>query len=291
MDTGKFIGLLVFFLVGALVLVAFVPVIQETTSATNTITNEGVYNLTDDDSDYTLVYNGLSGTIDANGTIIQRDSIPEGSWTFISTPDYLIRLQNYAPQNYNLWLIAMDGTTSILGSNNTDGITITVNSGTITTPLNSYTYTGEFRGIDPNGKYVMTNGQPFTVNETDTIIVGNGTTLVTVWYDLFYMFGTAEDMEVTSNDTITISNIQVNSTPLTNYVGGVSVESITFSATDGTNSANATYNRVIVPEEVTLEKSIHPDTTLATVINLLPLIAGVGLLMFLVAEFLYIRYL
>ena len=291
MDTGKFIGLLVFFLVGALVLVAFVPVIQETTSATNTITNDGVYNMTDDDSDYTLVYNGTSGTIDANGTVIQRDSIPAGAWTLISTPEYMIRLQNYSAQSYNLWIFGITGFNRVLGNVETDGVTIHVSSGSITLATETWNYTGEFRGIDPNGSFVMTDGQPFTVHKTDSIIVGNGTTPVSVWYDLFYMIGTAEDMEVTSNGTITISDIQVNRTPLTQYVDGVSVESITFSATDGTNSTNATYNRVIVPEEVTLEKSIHPDTTLATVINLLPLIAGVGLLMFLVAEFLYTRYL
>lgn len=291
MDTGKFVGLLVFFLVGALVLVAFVPIIQETTSATDTITNEGVYNMTDDDSDYTLVYNGVSGTIDANGTIIQRDSIPAGAWTLISTPDYMIRLQNYSAQSYNLWIFGIDGFNRVIGNSETDNVTIGVSSGSITLDTETWTYSGEFRGIDPKGSYVMTDGTPFTVNKTDSIIVGNGTTPVTVWYDLFYMIGTVEDMEVTAKDTITISNIEVNTTPQSNYVNGVSVESITFTATDGTNTVDATYNRVIVPAEVTLEKSIHPDTTLATIINLLPLIAGVGLLMFLVAEFLYTRYL
>ena len=276
---NKLIQYAVMVAVGVLVFATLlVPIINDAEKTTETVTNAGVYNMTDDDSDYTLVYNGLSGTINANGTVIQRDSIPAGAWTLVSTPDYMIRLQNYAAQSYNLWIFGINGFNRVIGNVETDGVTLNIVSGSITLDTETWTYNGEFRGIDPNGSYVMTDGQPFTVNKTDSIIVGNGTTPVSVWYDLFYMIGTVDDMNVTSKDTITISNVVVNSTPLSKYTSGVSVESITFTATEGTNNANATYNRVIAPAEVTLELAVHADDSTRAIIGVIPLIVIVGLI-------------
>ena len=287
MDTKSIIAVIVGVLVSGLILVAFVPVFTEVTATEDTITNNGVYFMTDDDTDYTLEYRGVDGKLIVNGDAIEFSDLPANAWTLVSTPDYMIRFQNWSAQSFNLWLFGIDGYNRVVGSNAVESVTITISSGTISVEnVNDFTYSGEFRGIAKTGNYVMTDGSPFTVNETSSIIVGNGTTPVTVWYDLFYMSGTVETMTVTAGESITVSNIVVNDTPLTKYVDGVSVQSITFTATNGENSVNATYDRVIVPYNVTLELSVHGNDAFNSVINIIPMIAGVGLLLGAVAYFL-----
>lgn len=125
----------------------------------------------------------------------------------------------------------------------------------------------------------MTNSaDTIILGSNDSFIVGNGTTTVNNWYDLFYMSGTVEDLSVSSPNTITVSNVHVNASPLSGYVNGSRLTNITFTATSTTNPdivVNATYDRVIVPHSVTLEKD-HPDT-FKNMVRIIPLIALVVL--------------
>lgn len=295
MDTGKFIGLLVFGIVGVLVVMAFIPMITETTSATDTFTNSGSYYLTDDDDSYTLVYDP-SGKFIVNGEDIPFTDLPAyGRMSVGTTDEFMLRFVNDATSKYDFRLIDFSSPLSIASSDSVAPVTLTFNNGTlsISGSETTYTYTSEsFRGLAKEGNYVMTNGTDKPkVNSDTTIILGDGTTQVAHWYDRFYMIGTVEDMDVSASEGITISDTEVNATKISGYVDLVEFTSITFTATDGNTTADATYNRVIVPVTVTTEKAIHPDSALATMINLLPLIAVIGLFMFLVGEFLYTRYL
>ena len=294
MEIGKLpmaiVGITIAVIVCAVVLI---PVVQESTTTHTTFVNEGVFFMTDDTTDYVLDYRGTTGDLYLGETkICNRSDLPTASWTLISTPDYLIRLQNFGSQNYSVWLIGMNGTNSVIANNTNESVTITVTDDKITTSTNlEYSYSGDFRGIAPTGDYVMTDGtnKP-TVNNTDSIIVGCGTTNVIHWYDMFYINGTVDDMDVDGITGVTVTNITVNAEPLTEYLNASILSSVTFTATDGEDATvNATYDRIIVPASVTLEKSIHADQTTIQLLNVIPLLVIISIVMLAVATMIYTR--
>lgn len=269
----------IFAAIGVLVFTSLlVPVVSDAITTEKTYTNEGVFYMTDDPSNYTLEYKGVDQEIWVNGELLTTFAdLPNSTWTLISTPEYLIRMQG-AGSNYACWLTSIEGTNTYVGSTSTASAQITLSESTITIGSTVVNYSGEFRGIAKTGNYVMTSTGGFVVSDTDTIIIGNGTTGVTHWYDAFYIIGTVENIEVYTNDSITVSNVNVNSTPIKDY-NGSTVSSITFTATDGNNTVDAVYNRVIVPVEVTINKTVPASPAVISILSVLPLILICALIM------------
>lgn len=316
MDTGKFVGLLVFFLVGALVLMAFVPAIQETTSATNTFTNDGYYTMdkVSSDSEFTLTWDYTEPTsIDIDGVKIDLSNAgltPGKSYTIFGADNFVLRLYWTATAPYCQYFGDASVIPSFMQANvpTASKLTATVTNETITfastdpsyttpvtIPLKDTTYC-----INPagNGDYVMKKASDSVYIESNTdIIVLDGITTLTANDVGIYADGTINgDLDATTfrgtgTYDVTFSDFVYTTENVTGYIDLVKLEKVDFTATQNDTDYTVTYSYFIVPVEVTAEKEYHADTTLATVINLLPLIAGVGLLMFLVAEFLYTRYL
>lgn len=316
MDTGKFIGLLVFFLVGALVLVAFVPVIQETTSATDTFTNAGYYSMDElgQDAELTISWDKSTPMILTVGeTAVDMTDLPKSrSYTIIGSSDFVVRydkindtsvvIQGY--NNDNDYFNVGDGTE----------VTITVSSGSVTCHSNrtdisgglttEYTFTDVAYALNPLGNgtysYIMKDAAQTAYVKGDSVIYFLGVTNVTPTEVIgVYASGTLDDgmtVETAAIRNVTTVDSYTDPVPTYTEVNGYkdlyALEKYEFTINyDSTESYDVTYSYFIVPYEVTAEKEYHADTTLATVINLLPLIAGIGLLMFLIGEFLYTRYL
>lgn len=261
----KIIQLVLGLVVGILLMTGLIiPMATEAATTEKTFTNSGTYFMTDDD-DYTLVYDP-TGKFIVNGENILFTDITAGlRTTIVSTEEWLIRFANDGNVGYSLSVVVGEGdvpSNEICKADNAGNTTFAFSNGTLTISGNktaTYTYTPEsFRGIAKEGAYVMTAANtPAKINSTTTIIVGNGTTQVGHWYDRFYIVGTVENMNVTAPEGITVSDVEVNTTPVNGYVDLVELTSITFSATDGENDVDATYNRVIVPKEITAELSQH----------------------------------
>lgn len=266
------------------------PVINDYSETDRKFTNTGMFFMTDDD-DYTLVYDP-TGKFIINGEDLPFSDIPTGERvTIVSTEEFLLRFSVDASVHYSVTVIS---TTPQEICKDTDLVntTFTFADGTLTITKEgsndrTYTYTPEsFRGIATKGNYVMTAAStPAKVNSDTTIIVGNGTTDVAHWYDRFYIEGTVEDMTVTPNTGITISDLVVNTTSVSGYVDLVELNSIQFTATDETHTVNATYNRVIVPTEITAELSQHLDAGEIAILAAIPLMAIAALVLLVVRYF------
>lgn len=307
MDTGKFVGLLVFFLVGALVLVAFVPVIQETTSATDTFENDGLVKMdkitvTDTVSaswDYTNPY-----VFTVNGVDVDLpQTLPFYNLTVAgSDNEFMIRyIPNDTTYGTYLTVFSNEYANVSAGTVAETNLTLSIENGSITvsngTSTNTNTFTDELFIVSNDGEYLMKNVNTSVYVLDDSEIFGVGRSWIP---------GLAQNINFVINGNIkngftidyfgtnldiAISDVEVTKTKINGYVNLYSFEKITFKITVSGNDYTVAYSQIVTPDSVDAEKSIHPDTTLATVINLLPLIAGVGLLMFLVGEFLYTRYL
>lgn len=284
MDAKNMIGMVIGVMVGVLILsAALFPVIDSATTTEHKIINTGAYNLTDDDSDYTLTYDP-TGKFVIGDKEIPFNTLPADSITIASAKNMLLRFQNFASQSYNLWLF-IDGKSPaiVANSSNVSNVEITFNEGSLTTNTSieeTYTSDDSIRIFNPDGKYTMTiYNQPATILKDTTVIVGNGTTQVNAWTNRFYIEGTAEDITVTPATGITVSNVTVNTTEISQYKDAVKLDSVTFTATDGEHTVDATYNRVIVPREITAELAVHPSQDEIDLLNTIPILITVGLIL------------
>jgi len=258
------------------------PVINDATTTEHKIINTGAYNLTDNDDDYTISYDP-TGKFVIGDKEIPFNTLPADAITIASAKDMLLRFQNWAAQSYNLWLF-IDGKSPLViaSSSSPSAVEVTFDDGALTTNTTieeTYTSDDSVRIFNPDGKYTMTiYNQPATVLKDTTVIVGNGTTQVNAWTNRFYIEGTAEDIEVTPATGITVSNVTVNTTAISTYKDAVKLDSVTFTATDGDNTVNATYNRVIVPIEIDAELSQHLTPGQIALLGAIPVLVIVALL-------------
>ena len=284
MDINKMIGMVVGVVVGVLILsAALFPVIDSATTTEHKIINTGAYNLTDVDTEYTLTYDP-TGKFVIGDKEIPFNTLPADAITIASAKNMLLRFQNWAAQSYNLWLF-IDGKSPLVvaSSNSVSNVELTFNEGSLTTNTSieeTYTSDESIRIFNPDGKYTMTiYNQPATILKDTTVIVGNGTTAVNAWTNRFYIEGTAEDITVTPATGITVSNVTVNTTEISQYKEAVKLNSVTFTATDGDNTVDATYNRVIVPIEINAELAVHASQDEIELLETIPVLITVGLIM------------
>lgn len=305
MDTGKFVGLLVFFLVGALVLVAFVPIIQETTSATDTFTNNGYYDMTalDENSEYTLFWDHTKPyQVTVNDDVIEFSGLNlYTAYTIVGSDEFSLRFYNVS-DNPRIQLYGGTGW-GFASAGYTQGtdFTVTITDGNMTmsntaeTPFEvSNPIPDKCFGIVKDGSLVMKkmNTPAYVMGDT-SIIVLCGYTEGTNASVGVYAEGTVNDgldytlfRPSTDSETAIFSDEVITASEVNGYVDLKSLSKVEFEVTVTAGTLEPTYSYFIVPKEVTAEKEYHPDSTLATVIDLLPFIAGVGLLMGAVAYFL-----
>lgn len=294
MDTGKFVGLLVFGLVGILVVTAFLPMIQETTRSTDTFTNEGLWRMKEIENGDEWSFTSSPFGWECND--VAQTGISSLGWNGMCGDTWLIRANGQArgPE------ISGNAVTLTAVA---DEINITFEgvSGTLVYPISGY-------GIDDTGDYLLSSFTTPTYVLDDSTIYATGISAVGEIGVVIHIEGTIKDgftFNVMDNrNTSNISNVEVSdinviSEKVTGYTNLYKLTSISATiSVDNTvegvttpQTGTVTYSSYVVPYEVTAELSVHPDSALATIINLLPLIAVIGLFMFLVAEFLYTRYL
>lgn len=284
MEKTNVLTLIITLVVGVILTGALLgPVIDDATKTTDKITNTGSYFLTDSDDNYSLVYDP-AGKFTVNGEDIPFTDLPGGSSTIVSTAEYQLRFNNYtssAQGNYAIFLITPSNFTRLANTTIEAPLELVYDSGSLTYGTTTVSYTSDsFRGLIKEGNYVMTaSTSPAKVLKNTSIILGDGTTQVDHWYNRFYIEGTVEDLSVTAGESITVSNIVANTVAVTEYVDVVELTSITFDATDGETTVNATYNRVIVPAEITVELSDHLTPGQISLMGAIPVMVIVALLM------------
>lgn len=259
---NKIIGLVLVLVIGAtLVGGLLVPVVDGITAKERTITNEGVFRMTDE-TPYSITYDPTNLAFIVNGDTIPFSEIPAGRWTIVSTDAFMFRFQAYAAENYQLFISDSSSTSLIASSATSEPRTWTFDNGTYTgydgTTTREYT-ANSFRGLNLNGAYIMTNGTDKPIIEGDSsIIIGHGLTMVNANNTPFYIYGTVDNgVTVNTSPTVTVSNIAVNAPEYSGLVDCYTLNNITFTATAGENTVEATYDRVIVPYQITADVS-HP---------------------------------
>lgn len=302
MDTGKFVGLLVFGIIGALLVVTFIPMITDVTDPNKTYENEGYYDLEKYTDALTFSWNAETpDTFVVNGESVTYHNDTGLSLSVVLGERFAVRLAN---DNSAINFYGAGTYINTSASNPTFSLTYESGSVTVTNGTQTKTVTDvtECYAIDGDGQYVMKKSNSVAYLNSgseivaDSTIYASGQTFSGSVYIFWHMAGTINDMDYPDSfDTaLTVSNQEIHGEYSTVCDDLYILDNITFTATSSYQEGvtyNITASYFVVPAEVTAEKTVHADSTLATVINLLPLIAVIGLFMFLVGEFLYTRYL
>lgn len=290
-------------MVGAVAFGAMLPIFQDVTATEDTFTNEGYYTMDKIDNDTERVITWSRSTPDKitiDGVDFDMSFAETNkSYTLIGSESVILRYQVDSSvkgiQVYGSEYVGFHtGSAESAGTN----LTITLSSGSFTyvtdgtSPLNKTFSVGtDAYVINPStqGQYAFvmkkSNIPAYVLADSDIRFLGvsvtggpNGIAI--------YGIGNVEDGMTLSTiykpntiTTVTYTDPVVTDSEINGYVDLYTLDKYTFTITYDANTYDATYSYFLVPSEVTAEKSIHGDDGFNTIVDLIPLVIGMGLLL------------
>lgn len=289
MEMKTIITVVIAGMLGALVFGVMLPVFAETTSADTTFTNDGYYNLSliDENTDITMSWDHtIPKTIVCNGSEIDLSKIPVGlAVSIVGSDSVVIRYINNNNGSSSIFFNGRGVGQVILNSTSTEDMTFSITNDTLngtfgTQERNVAISSGYY--ANSSGDYVLKKTDSVAYVKDDTIILAGLTSVSpTVSFGAFGI-GTIDDMTVTpvlSNQPYTIDNVNVNAVDNSKYIDLYNLSTITFDIVGEDSSVTpATYSYFAVPYEVTAEKVNHVDGPTKAIMDLLPILIGIGLI-------------
>ena len=284
------------FVVITVIAAVLMPVLGDATETHRTFTNDEYYitmDKLDSSSSHTITW-----TKDTQSKITVDGIDVTPTWnqvSIVALPNNLVRSSN-TPDGYFIGLIGEDVTTGY-GSPTDKSITVTISAGSltfagVTTNDNTYSKTITFTegyviNPDNTGEYGYITKTPTAkayVNG-DTEIFGIGySTVGGTWQNVFSISGTIDDgitvslISTSLGDDPTISNEQTVYETVSGYKDLYQFEKETFTATYNGTDTPLTYSYVIVPAEVTAEKSIHLTDSENAILLVIPALLIVAII-------------
>lgn len=282
------IGLVALTIAVIITVSAVVPVFMETTKTTDTFTNTGFFRMdkvTDGNFTFSWSYDDPT-IINVNDETIEYTNNNGVEISVVCSNTFYLRIRdNNASFIYN----GPGGNLVADSTGETLSLTIIENSGTVTNGTSTFTFTnvGDIYHISNTGNYAMKNANEPAYMNGDSQIFIRGVSKIGTHYVSIVVSGSIDDGPTISASDITTANVSMNYTTDNTHIDLYKFSSVTFDATyTGDETAtHLTYNYVVVPYEVTSERSIHPDGPTSTIINIIPLIIVAGILLLAIVYF------
>lgn len=303
METKNIIGIILTVTVGIICIgTVMMPILTDAAASEDTFTNDGLYRMTkyDTTAEFTAVWDYTDPYIITIGD--EEVALPETSsylMTMTGNDGYLARMgvvssaTGFAIQVY-------DSTSKAVRIYASEGdylsMTITVSAGTVTfdngTSTYSVTYDDSMLFISNDGAYVMKNADDTAYVNGDSDFYGIGITKLTVGESsstnfALYLIGNIDDGFTVAgiNGTISSDNHVITKTTYEDHIDLYGLSEVSFTAvyTDETTTTDyetaVSYSQIIVPYEVTAERTVHFDDSQATIIMLIPVLIILALMM------------
>lgn len=283
---NKFIALAVGLTVGVIMLSGFLwPIVSDATATETTYKNDGFFRMSEITSesetttmtwDYTAPYvfniNGESLTI-PNGTTGGNPVYP---YTIFATDGWGLRVAVSANNRVDLNLYASGENTSLIWYASTvdsDSVTITLDAGVATFAKSGSTVTRDYTSAfipDNKGDYVLKKPTDAAYLNGDSKIYSTGRSSLAFGSNTFALnlnlngsIDDEVDTTIIAPIGFTVSNIVVDYEEVEGHIDLYRFDKVTFDITQDSTSitTGAVYSQVIIPYEVTAEKSEHLDTT------------------------------
>lgn len=283
MNLRKNIMMIVSLMVAVIIALAvLVPVIQDTSASEDTFTNKGYFYVDSLNENESINYKFADGVLKINDVDVPLPSdntYPDGITIFF-TEHITVRIDGS--------LMRIKGQVNV----GCTALDLTITNGTITgsytatnTSTANWTYT-KFTGmVTSETNRVMSQPVPQYV-KSDSLIETTGFTRAVGDYYVIHVSGSIDD-GVTVNlytqgsgvvvTTVTVSNIQINYSPVNGHEDLYLVDNITFTLTKDDAVSNVTYSIYTVPAEVTSERTAHVTPIEATLLGIIPLLVIIGI--------------
>lgn len=268
---------------GLLVMVMAVPIVSSMTETTRIYHNEGVpfaLATNEDLVSHEIVIDNTGLTSD--GITIDATAYLPGDYTIVFGEHSIFR---YTPANGR---VVFGGTvfegssgqfTDIRTANSEETLTITIVGDTLTTVNGETTYT-----VEDTWAYVSDKGTyRYCVNPcvtADSRIIGGGVTYSPFSSATVICFdGTVENIDAgiyRASPAATLNNVVVNTSVVATNL--LKIDSIVFNATQSDTDKTATYTYFLAPYEIVYENPAYVGGILSLIYDLLPLLAGIGVL-------------
>ena len=273
-----------------------IPVLNDATKTTETLTNEGYYRVSETDETTVIVWDTANSPniITVNDEEIDLSTLglsANSSYTIAFANDFLLR---YFPlgssSNIQVWGSSYSG----LGVGASSGVTatFTISSSGITLEksdsetVQTASHTGSYFRIDPEGDYTLKkSNQTAYVLEDSTIFYAAGISGIGAAGNItsIYFEGTTEEIEYTVlRSNVVVSNSNVTYTDDATHVDVVNLDKVTFTTTYETGgetyTIDQTYSYFFVPYQITAELSEHLTPGQIALLGAIPVLVIVALL-------------
>lgn len=254
------------------------PILDEATATTDTFTNEGYFYMeklaSSDDTEHTLSW------VSTDSKILTVDGVDMDitTWglssyqqvTVFATETDLVRL-GVTSVGFGLqWIQIRGATISYASAGSNFDATISNGSASIMldteTDPRELTYTDAYIIQPDKSDYVMKKMNDSAYMNSDSPIYSLGYTALSYGGGndnaVLKVSGDVKEVNVTavrqsSAYELTFSNITIDKSTVSGYNDLYSFKKITFVATENSTANDCTYSYVIVPHEVTAERSVH----------------------------------
>lgn len=306
MEIGKLpmaiVGITIVVIVCAVVLI---PVVQESTTAYDTYTNDGYYymNIPDAEDEITITFDHTKPRVITVDDV--EITMPKKQVTFVASDLTLVRYFYISDTSASIHLYTTYPNGVYADSYNNQDMSIVITNGSITATRSSEGQTPVSRTVTPTSDiYVITTEKaPYIMKNYDVPVKMNGdskfiacglTTIATNNSVGLYAYGNINDgvediVFFRESATTTYNNAVVDYTVESDHVDLYTLNKFTFDIEQGVITYGATYTAFIVPSEITAERSVHPDATTTQLINVIPILVIIGIVMLAVGTMIYYR--
>ena len=293
----KIVGITVTVLVSLVVLAGvLMPVLDDATAKEDTFTNDGFVRMTkyNDTDSVSFVWDHTNpAQVTINDEVVKLPYSTTGA-SFVLTAggnaEFLLRYTSFSPTTGQMSWFASWGGAHASTSDATD-MTVEFNAGTATVSITgsdpfTATYTDYLFMVSNNGDYTMKKPTELAYLNGDSEVYGIGRTSVGGTGYSFVIVGTIDDgftASVVQTGGPTLSTPEAAYTESNDHKDLYNFDKITLVATKGGTDYDITYNQVIVPYEVTAERSVHFTDNQKALFAVIPVLIIVAILIGVVA--------
>ena len=300
---AKIVGLVIALVVVGMVLVPFVT---DATTTEATLINNGYMRMAhyDTTEEVTLEWDPATPTIfTVNGEdvpIALDSSLNNLSVTILGDTNWVVRLDFKSNGDVNrLSYIPANGSAVNATVADNQSVSITMSDGSMSGTMGADSISNTYSDIYApalDGEYVMKKSNESAYIHADSFIFAYGLTFIDAATLGIEISGDYED-GITSSvwrgaNNFEISDLTINATPNSKYVGTYDLQNITLNATklDTSVVTAVTYSYFLVPYEVTSELSQHASNIEITLYQMIPILVVLGLVVAIVGMFAYNKY-
>lgn len=252
------------------------PILDDATTTEEKFENVGYFYMTDPTETHTYVFDGTKWTVD--GEVLDHTL---AGVNVIATNYLFIRDIGQVRGGVNATMKSCDLTVA------NGAITGTYVDGSDQTQTANWAFTTFYGATNDKASYIMSdrNNTPIAYVKGDSEVFGYGLTTLDGNQTTFQVTGNLDDgITVTCpNTSVTISNISYNVTPVEGYIDLYTFTSVTFTATLSGTDYDVTYNIVVLPSEVTAERSVHFTDGMNQLLLIIPMLVIVAILLGVIA--------